>query len=69
LNDIINNDLKVKVKALKSKLKEKVNQLANMEKEFESFKIEKEKTIVKILQNNQKIIYEKNGIINDLISK
>ena len=67
LNDNINNIYKQKITALKSKLREKVLTLTNLEKQFEEYKLEKENVILKYLQSNQKIINDKNNIINDLI--
>jgi len=67
LNDVIETNLKPKNKALKAKLREKVDLITGMEKEFENYKNEKEKEMINIIQNNKKIINEKNSLINEMM--
>jgi hypothetical protein len=54
---------KVKTRALKMKLKEKLIILEKIEKDFEEYRVEKEKVISKLLQSNQKLINERNNLI------
>jgi len=67
LNENINNTYKQKITALKVKLREKVNALVLLEKQFEEYKGEKEKILLRYMQSNQKLINDKNQIISDLI--
>jgi len=48
-------------------LREKVNALGLLEKQFEEYKGEKEKILLRYMQSNQKLINDKNQIISDLI--
>ena len=67
LNEKINKEYKDKIHALKIKLREKVNALLSLEKQFEKYKLEKENSLLRYLQSNQKIITDKNQIITELI--
>ncbi len=67
LNEKINNTYKQQITALKVKLREKVNALGLLEKQFEEYKGEKEKILLRYMQSNQKLINDKNQIISDLI--
>ena len=69
LNELCENNLKPKNKALKSKLREKVDYINVIEKEYESYRLEKEQSMVNIIQNNKKIINEKNSLINEIMKQ
>lgn len=67
LTNTIENNLKVKIVALQNKLKEKVIALTRLEREYEEYKIDKERTITLMNQNHERILFEKNNLIRNTI--
>ena len=60
---------KLKNSALKKKLKEKVLLLEKNSMEFDNFKIERDRIILKIMKNHELILEEKNKILEELMRK